>query len=48
MIELPTTFIADLTASANTQIGEFSPILILVLGIVLALFILRAMIGFFR
>jgi hypothetical protein len=48
MIELPTDFITNLTASANAQIAEFSPLLLLILGILLALFALRALISFLR
>jgi len=48
MIELPANFVTDLTTSANTQIAEFSPLLLLILGILLALFALRALISFLR
>lgn len=48
MIELPTDFITNLTASANEQIANFSPLLILVLGLLLAVAVLGALIGFIR
>lgn len=48
MIELPVDFVTDLTTSANAQIAAFSPLLLLILGILLALFALRALISFLR
>jgi len=46
MIELPTGFIASLTANANTQIANFSPLLLLVMGLLLALLAIGALISF--
>jgi len=46
MIELPVNFIADLTANANTQIANFSPLLLLVMGLLLALLAVGALISF--
>ncbi len=46
MIELPTDFVANLTTNANTQIGNFSPLLLLVMGLLLALIAIGALIGF--
>lgn len=46
MIELPTDFITDLTANANTQIANFSPLLLLIMGLLLALLAVGALISF--
>jgi len=46
MIELPVDFITDLTENANTQIANFSPLLLLVMGILLALLAIGALISF--
>lgn len=43
-IELPVDFVPDLTASANAQIGSFSPVLILVMGLGLALLAMSALV----
>lgn len=45
MIELPTDFIADLTSNANTQITNFSPLLLLIMGILLALAVVGALVS---
>jgi len=37
MIELPVNFTTDLIANANTQIANFSPVLLLIMGLALAL-----------
>lgn len=46
MIELPVDFISNLTASANTQISNFSPLLIMIMGLLLALLAIGALISF--
>lgn len=46
MIELPLNFVSDLTASANTQIANFSPLLLLIMGVMLALVAVGALISF--
>lgn len=46
MIELPANFITNLTANANTQIANFSPLLLLVMGLLLALLAIGALISF--
>jgi hypothetical protein len=46
MIELPTGFIAGLTANANTQIANFSPLILLIMGLLLALTAVGALISF--
>jgi len=48
MIELPVDFVSDLTAAANTQIGNFSPLLLLVMGVLLALLAIGALISFVK
>lgn len=48
MIELPTGFTADLVANANTQIANFSPLLLLIMGLLLALLALGALISFIK
>lgn len=46
MIELPGTFVSDLTTNANTQIANFAPMLTLILGLLLALIAVGALISF--
>jgi len=48
MIELPTTFVPDLIAAANTQIANFAPLLLLILGLGLSLLAIGALIKFLR
>jgi uncharacterized membrane protein len=48
MIELPSTFVTDLIANANTQIANFSPLLLLVMGLALALLAVGALISFVK
>ena len=48
MIELPATFVTDLIANANTQIANFSPLLLLILGLALSLIAVGALIKFLR
>jgi hypothetical protein len=48
MIELPTNFITQLTANANTQIANFAPLLLLIMGLLLALAAVGALIGFIK
>jgi hypothetical protein len=48
MIELPTTFVTDLIASANTQIANFAPLLVLILGLALSLLAIGALIKFLK
>ena len=48
MIELPVDFTTDLVANANTQIGNFSPLLLLIMGLALALIAVGALISFVR
>jgi len=45
MIELPVDFVSDLIANANTQIANFSPLLLLVMGLLLALLAIGALIA---
>lgn len=45
MIELPLNFVTDLTASANTQVSNFSPLLVLVMGILLAVAVVGALVA---
>lgn len=44
MIELPVNFVANLTANANTQIANFSPLLLLIMGLLLALLAIAALV----
>ena len=46
MIALPAGFTSDLTAAANQQISNFSPLLLLILGLLLALVAVGALISF--
>jgi hypothetical protein len=46
MIELPTNFVTNLTANANAQIANFSPLLLLIMGLLLALLAIGAIISF--
>jgi len=46
MIELPAGFVSDLTTNANTQISNFSPMLLLIMGLLLALIAVGALISF--
>ena len=48
MIELPIDFTTDLIANANTQIANFSPLLLLIMGLGLALIAIGALIAFIR
>lgn len=48
MIELPTNFVTDLITNANTQITNFSPLLLLIMGLGLALIAVGALISFIR
>jgi len=46
MIELPVDFVTDLTTNANTQIANFSPFILLIMGLLLALIAVGALIKF--
>jgi len=46
MIELPTNFVTSLIANANTQIANFSPLLLTIMGLLLALLAVGALISF--
>lgn len=48
MIELPVDFTSDLIANANEQIANFSPVLLVILGISLSLLAIGAIIRFLR
>lgn len=48
MIELPLDFVPDLITAANSQIANFSDLLILVMGIFLSIFAIGAFIGFIK
>lgn len=48
MIELPTNFITDITSNANTQIANFSPLLVFIMGLLLALIAIGAILSFLR
>jgi len=48
MIELPTGFTTELIANANTQIANFSPLLLLIMGLALALIAVGALISFVK
>lgn len=48
MIELPTGFTAELIANANAQIANFSPLLLLIMGLALALIAVGALISFVK
>jgi len=48
MIELPGTFVTDLVTNANTQIANFSPLLLLIMGLALALIAVGALISFVK
>jgi uncharacterized membrane protein len=48
MIELPTGFTAGLIANANEQIANFSPLLLVVLGLTLSLIAVGALIRFLK
>jgi len=46
MIELPIDFVTDLTTNANTQIANFSPFILLIMGLLLALIAVGALVKF--
>lgn len=46
MIELPINFVSDLTTNANTQIANFAPLLLMIMGLLLALLAIGALISF--
>jgi len=46
MIELPVNFVTNLTANANTQISNFAPLVLLIMGLLLALVAVGALISF--
>jgi hypothetical protein len=48
MIELPVDFTTDLIANANEQIANFSPVLLVILGISLSLLAIGAIIRFLK
>lgn len=48
MIELPVNFTSDLIANANEQIANFSPVLLVILGISLSLLAIGAIIRFLK
>lgn len=48
MIELPAGFTTSLIANANTQIANFSPLLLLIMGLALALIAVGALISFVK
>lgn len=48
MIELPVDFTTDLIANANSQIANFSPLLLLIMGLALALIAVGALISFLK
>jgi len=48
MIELPIDFTTDLVANANTQISNFSPLLLLIMGLGLELIAVGALISFVK
>lgn len=48
MIQLPTNFVTDLVSNANTQIANFSPLLLVILGVALSLMAIGALIKFMK
>ena len=48
MVELPVNFVTDLITNANTQIANFSPLLLLILGLALSLMAIGALIKFLK
>jgi len=48
MIELPLGFTDSLIANANTQIANFSPLLLLIMGLALALIAVGSLISFVK
>lgn len=48
MIELPINFVTDLIANANTQIANFSPLILLIMGLGLSLIAVGALVSFVR
>jgi hypothetical protein len=48
MIELPVNFTTDLLANANEQIANFSPLVLLIMGLGLALIAVGALISFIK
>lgn len=48
MIELPVDFTTNLIANANEQIANFSPLLLLIMGIALALLAVGGLISFVK
>lgn len=46
MIELPIGFTTNLASSASEQISNFSPLITLIMGLLLALVAVGALIGF--
>jgi len=48
MIELPTDFVTNLITNANEQISNFSPLVLLIMGLGLALIAVGALISFIK
>jgi len=48
MIELPVNFVTDLLTNANTQIANFAPFLVVIIGLALSLLVVGAIIKFLR
>jgi len=48
MIELPTNFVSGLVTNANTQIANFTPLLLVILGVALSLMAIGALIKFLK
>lgn len=48
MIELPSNFVTNLLSNANTQIANFSDVLTLVIGLLLAILAIGTLIRFFK
>lgn len=44
MIELPVDFTSDLTTNANTQIANFAPVVLLIMGLLLAVVAISALV----
>lgn len=45
MIDLPNTFVADITANASTLVSDLSPYVTLVVGVLLAVVVIKVIIG---
>lgn len=48
MIDLPVTFVDDITSNASTLVSDLSPYITLVIGVLLAVVVVRVIISAIR